>query len=208
MVSALLGGAFIGALGSAPFSCQLLSNGYPRDLNSRHSPAALGRRWTLLLFTFVFCVGGILQTIAGEGRGLGYIYSGRIIAGIGVGAICAVSPAYLSECAPRDIRGRVTGLFDISAATGVTLSYFVDCTYVQYAAWLFIVCVMSAKLMYLFWSDGISQHITEGAKVWRVPFSVQLIPGGLMAGIWHAFFSLLLYSQINHVLHSQWASSP
>lgn len=101
-------------------------------LNSRYSLAALGRKWTLLLFTFVFCIGGILQTIAGEGRGLGYIYSGRIIAGIGVGAICAVSPAYLSECAPRGIRGRVTGLFDIFAAAGVTLSYFVDCTYVQY----------------------------------------------------------------------------
>ena len=69
----------------------------------------------------------ILQTIAGGSRGLSYIYAGRVIAGLGVGGISAVSPAYVSECAPKDVRGRITGLFQIMVAIGVMLSYFINC---------------------------------------------------------------------------------
>ena len=112
--------------------------------------AAIGRKWTLLAFTIVFAVGAvsisnrslayarrerpvlisslaqILQTIAGGSRGLGYIYAGRVIAGVGIGAISAVAPAFVSECSPKDVRGRITGLFQIMVAIGVMLSYFIN----------------------------------------------------------------------------------
>ena len=68
----------------------------------------------------------ILQTVAGGSRGLGYIYAGRVIAGIGIGAISAVAPAYVSECSPKDVRGRITGLFQIMVAIGVMISYFIN----------------------------------------------------------------------------------
>ena len=114
--------------------------------------AAIGRKWTLLAFTIVFAVGAvsisnrslaharrerpvlisslaqILQTIAGGSRGLGYIYAGRVIAGVGIGAISAVAPAFVSECSPKDVRGRITGLFQIMVAIGVMLSYFINRT--------------------------------------------------------------------------------
>ncbi|KDQ10747.1 hypothetical protein BOTBODRAFT_163453 [Botryobasidium botryosum FD-172 SS1] len=137
VVAVLQGGAFFGALGSAPIS------------------SAIGRKWTLEIFALVFCLGAILQTVAGDGRGLGYIYGGRVVAGVGIGAISAVAPAYVSESAPRDVRGRITGLFQIFVATGVMLSYFVN--------------------------YGVAQHIPEGPMVWRVPFGLQLVPGGIMA---------------------------
>lgn len=57
------------------------------------------------------------------------IYVGRVIAGLGVGAISAVCPAFVSECAPKEVRGRITGLFQIWVATGVMLSYFVNCEF-------------------------------------------------------------------------------
>lgn len=70
----------------------------------------------------------ILQTIAnGTSRGLGYIYGGRVVAGFGVGGISAVAPSFVSECAPKDVRGRITGLFQVMVATGVMLSYFINC---------------------------------------------------------------------------------
>ena len=107
-------------------------------------PAAIGRKWSLLSFTIIFSVGAvstipiivlrvcseraqILQTVAGGSRGLGYIYAGRVIAGVGIGAISAVAPAYVSECSPKDVRGRITGLFQIMVAIGVMLSYFINC---------------------------------------------------------------------------------
>jgi len=110
VVSVLQGGAFFGALSSAPIS------------------AWIGRRKTLLAYTLIFVVGAILQTIAnGEGkRGLGYIYGGRVVSGFGIGAISAVAPAYVSECSPKQVRGRITGMFQIMVAIGVMISYFIN----------------------------------------------------------------------------------
>ena len=68
----------------------------------------------------------ILQTVAGGSRGLGFIYAGRVIAGLGIGAISAVAPAFVSECCPKDVRGRITGMFQIMVAIGVMLSYFIN----------------------------------------------------------------------------------
>ncbi|KAM5545505.1 hypothetical protein V8D89_000832 [Ganoderma adspersum] len=137
VVSVLQAGAFFGALGSAPIS------------------AAIGRKWSLLSFTIVFSVGAILQTVAGGSRGLGYIYAGRVIAGLGIGAISAVAPAYVSECSPKEVRGRITGLFQIMVAIGVMLSYFIN--------------------------FGVGLHIKTGFNVWRIPFGLQLLPAGIMA---------------------------
>ncbi|KAG6372455.1 general substrate transporter [Boletus reticuloceps] len=136
VVSVLQAGAFFGALGSAPLS------------------AHFGRRWTLAGFTLVFCVGAILTTVAGGSRGIGYIYSGRVISGVGIGGISAVAPAYVSECSPKDVRGRITGLFQIMVAIGVMISYFINL--------------------------GVGLHIPNGPNMWRIPFGFQLLPAGLM----------------------------
>ena len=71
----------------------------------------------------------VLQTIAGgEGnRGLAYIYGGRVVSGFGIGAISAVAPTYVSECSPKQVRGRITGIFQIMVAMGGMVSYFVNC---------------------------------------------------------------------------------
>ena len=71
----------------------------------------------------------ILCTIAGGSRGIGYIYGGRVISGVGIGGISAVAPAYVSECSPKNVRGRITGLFQIMVAIGVMLSYFINCEF-------------------------------------------------------------------------------
>jgi len=42
---------------------------------------------------------------------LGMIYAGRLLTGLGVGGLAAVSPIYTSEIAPPAIRGRLTGLY-------------------------------------------------------------------------------------------------
>ncbi|KAJ7031875.1 general substrate transporter [Mycena alexandri] len=136
VVSVLQAGAFFGALGSAPIS------------------AKIGRRLTLLGFSVIFLVGAILTTVAGGHNGLAEIYAGRVILGFGIGGISAVSPAFVSECSPKEVRGRITGLFQIFVAIGVMMSYWVN--------------------------YGISVHIAPGPKLWRIPFGVQLIPAGIM----------------------------
>ncbi|KAL9708939.1 hypothetical protein Ac2012v2_007755 [Leucoagaricus gongylophorus] len=108
------------------------------------------------LFTIVFLIGAILQTVAsGPPNGLRLIYGGRVVAGVGIGGISSVAPAFVSECSPKEVRGRITGLFQIMVATGVMISYFVN--------------------------YGIGIHISESVLIWRIPFGLQLIPAGIMA---------------------------
>jgi len=111
----------------------------------------------LIMFTLIFSVGAVLTTVANSPKtGLGLIYAGRVISGVGIGAISAVAPAYVSECSPKEVRGRITGLFQIMVAIGVMISYFIN--------------------------YGVSLHpsIANTPNVWRLPFGFQLVPAGIM----------------------------
>jgi len=46
------------------------------------------------------------------------LYVGRLVAGFGVGAASMLTPLYVSENAPRAIRGGLTGLYQLFIATG------------------------------------------------------------------------------------------
>ncbi|KAF9457626.1 general substrate transporter [Collybia nuda] len=133
VVSVLQAGAFFGALGSAPIS------------------AKIGRMYTLIIFNSLFL---ILTTIASGENGLAEIYAGRVISGVGIGGISTVAPAYVSECAPKEVRGRITGCFQIMVAAGIMISYFIN--------------------------YGVGIHITSGVNVWRIPFGFQLVPAGIL----------------------------
>jgi MFS family permease len=73
VVSVFTGGAFFGAGFAGPMG----------DI--------LGRRMTILIGAIVFCLGGALQTGA---QALSYLYSGRAIAGLGVGILVMIIPLY------------------------------------------------------------------------------------------------------------------
>jgi sugar porter (SP) family MFS transporter len=139
VVSVLQAGAFFGALGSAPVSSRI------------------GRKNTLLAFSVIFLVGAILTTVAGGGsKGLGEIYAGRVISGLGIGGISAVAPAFVSECSPKSLRGTITGLFQVGVAIGVMLSYFIN------------------------YGISLNPRLANGPTVWRIPFGFQLVPAGIM----------------------------
>jgi MFS family permease len=55
---------------------------------------------------------------------IGYIYSGRVVAGIGMGMFSNVSPIYVAEIAPKEIRGRLTSIFQQLLVIGALIAYF------------------------------------------------------------------------------------
>ena len=65
-----------------------------------------GRRTTVILGCGVYAIGCVLQT-ASDGTGLGLIVSGRLVAGFGVGFVSAIIILYMSEIAPKAVRGAV-----------------------------------------------------------------------------------------------------
>lgn len=57
----------------------------------------LGRKNGLLSSALIFCLGAGIMLAANGSRGLGPIYGGRILAGLGIGAASNLTPLYISE---------------------------------------------------------------------------------------------------------------
>lgn len=131
VVSLLTAGCFFGAIAAA-------------FLNER-----LGRRYALMLFCSIFLVGAAVQT--GSHHSIGQIYGGRVIAGLGIGGMSAITPVFVSENCPPAQRGRIAGLFQEFLVVGSTFAYWLD--------------------------YGVSLRIPESTKQWRVPVAIQIIPG-------------------------------
>ncbi len=63
-----------------------------------------GRRLTVIAGCFVYGIGCILQTAS---TSLGLLVAGRLIAGFGVGFVSAIIILYMSEIAPKAVRGAI-----------------------------------------------------------------------------------------------------
>jgi len=104
-ISAGLIGAIIGALCAGPIN----------DM--------LGRKRALMLLAIVFIVGSRVTAVAST---YGIFLAGRIIVGLGFGAVASVVPVYISEVAPANVRGRLVIFNQIAFTFGIAVSNWVD----------------------------------------------------------------------------------
>lgn len=102
VVSLLHVGAFFGALTAAYFMQKF------------------GRKYTMVISCGIFLAGGIMSTCAMTN--LGPMIAGRVVCGFGVGIMSNVCPTYVSEMTPKEVRGRITGMFQIVVVIGVAFS--------------------------------------------------------------------------------------
>jgi MFS family permease len=79
------------------------------------------RKRTILLGCMVFLVGGLLQALA---RKMWMLFLGRAVGGWGVGMLSCLAPLYLSEIAPKEIRGSLLALEQFSIVTGVVVGFW------------------------------------------------------------------------------------
>ncbi|KAI8622945.1 MFS sugar transporter-like protein [Xylariaceae sp. FL1651] len=136
IVSVLQAGCLVGALAAFPLA----------DI--------WGRKWCLIYASMFTLAGVILQAAASTH--LEPLYIGRFVAGLGVGASSVVNPIYVSENAPRAIRGLLTGMYQLFIVTGSLIA---------------------------FWTNfGASLHL-KGATQYIVPLAVQGIPALLLFGL-------------------------
>ncbi|ESZ92486.1 hypothetical protein SBOR_7149 [Sclerotinia borealis F-4128] len=114
----------------------------------------LGRKFGLQVFSGIFFLGAGLMLGANGDRGLGLIYGGRVLAGIGVGGASNLTPIYISELAPPAIRGRLVGLYELGWQVGGVVGFWIN--------------------------YGVSTTMPSNHEQWIIPFAIQLIPAGLM----------------------------
>lgn len=67
----------------------------------------IGRRWTIMVGSLIFIVGGILQTVSST---IVQIMFGRLIAGFGIGFLSTVLPVYTAELGrAHNVRDQICG---------------------------------------------------------------------------------------------------
>lgn len=130
-------GAWIGAM----------ANGYFAD--------KLGRKKSVVLAVFVFCIGVIVQACA---KNKDYILGGRFVTGLGVGSLSMLVPLYNAELSPPEIRGGMVVLQQLSITFGIMISYWIGygTNYIggtgegqSDAAWLVPICIQLAPAIIL-----------------------------------------------------------
>lgn len=112
----------------------------------------LGRRIAMSLGTAVYVAGIFGQTFCAPS--LSGLYASRFFAGVGIGVTTVLPSVYISEIAPKSIRGLCT---------------------LQYAA-----CQQLGVVFGFFFNYGVTKH-HEGTQLqWQLPTALQLLP----AAIW------------------------
>jgi len=86
----------------------------------------LGRKRGLQAAALCFTLGAGLMLGANHARGLGLIYGGRIIAGLGVGAASSLTPLYTAEISPPSIRGRMVGIYELGWQIGGLVGFWIN----------------------------------------------------------------------------------
>lgn len=79
----------------------------------------VGRRTTIITGCLVFIVGCILETAS---TGIAVMAVGRVICGFGVGFISAIVILYMSEIAPKAVRGALVAGYQFCITIGILLA--------------------------------------------------------------------------------------
>ena len=117
----------------------------------------MGRRNVMRLAAILFLVGALVQGLAHDHN---IFVIARILGGMAVGAASVLSPAYISEVAPANIRGRMTTVQQIMIISGLTAAFVVN-----------------------YWLAGAAGSSTNpfwgGIEAWRWMYLMQALPAAV-----------------------------
>jgi sugar porter (SP) family MFS transporter len=82
-----------------------------------------GRKTTILSGCIIYTIGCVMQTASTEWK---LLLAGRVIAGVGVGFVSAIIILYMSEIAPRKVRGAIVSGYQFCITIGLLLASCVD----------------------------------------------------------------------------------
>jgi len=122
IVSAMMLGAAIGALGAARLS------------------SILGRKKSLIIGAVLFIVGSLLSALAGSPMAL---ILARIVLGLFIGIVTFTAPLYLAEVAPEKIRGSMISLHQLLITIGILLAFMSDLAFSSTGNWRWMLGIIA-----------------------------------------------------------------
>ncbi|MBJ7260053.1 MAG: sugar porter family MFS transporter [Chthoniobacterales bacterium] len=159
IVSSLLWGAVFGVVLSGIFSLRL------------------GRRGTILISAMIFAAGSVLCALAPTP---GALIAARFFLGIAVGMASFVAPLYLSEIAPRSVRGALISMYQLMITIGIVVAFLSDTFFATYANLEPLATDISKSVSAL--AGGRGQMVIEAyiAMPWRWMLGSIAVPALLM----------------------------
>ncbi|KAG4029901.1 hypothetical protein MFRU_014g01940 [Monilinia fructicola] len=103
------------------------------------------RKYSIIIAVAIFLVGSILQTAA---KSFDMLIVARLVGGIGIGMLSMVTPMYISEIAPPEIRGTLLVMEELSIVVGIVIAFWIT----------------------------FGTRYLGGEWGWRLPFFIQIIP--------------------------------
>lgn len=113
-----------------------------------------GRRNVLFVAAVLFIVSAYLS---GAATGSALFVFARVIGGFAVGAASVIAPAYISEIAPAELRGRLTSIQQVMIIVGLTASFVSN----------YLLAEVAGGSREVFWA---------GYASWRWMFWTELVP--------------------------------
>lgn len=116
----LTNASVIGWITSAVMFGAIFGGAFAGQLSDKY-----GRRKMILVSAVIFAIFSLLSMVSPE-NGSTYLIIIRMLLGLAVGAASALVPAYMSEMAPANARGILSGLNQTMITLGMLLSYVMD----------------------------------------------------------------------------------
>lgn len=80
----------------------------------------IGRKNTLFWIAVLYLISAVGSALSPDVNALMFF---RFIGGLGVGASSVAAPIYISEIAPKHLRGRLTAIFQLNIVVGIMIAY-------------------------------------------------------------------------------------
>ncbi|KAM0194115.1 hypothetical protein ACHAPC_001209 [Botrytis cinerea] len=103
------------------------------------------RKYSIIIAVVIFIVGSVLQTAAVN---FNMLVVARLVGGIGIGMLSMVTPVYISEIAPPEIRGVLLVMEELSIVVGIVVAFWIT---------------FGTRYLGSEWG-------------WRLPFFIQIVP--------------------------------
>nr|WP_320120198.1 sugar porter family MFS transporter [uncultured Marinifilum sp.] len=120
-----------------------------------------GRKKSLILSGLLFSISAIGCAICASHTEL-IVY--RLIGGVGVGVASMLSPLYISEVSPANIRGRMVALYQFALTLGILCAYFANAL------------LLGSGGEDTVFTEGSLLHTVFVSEVWRSMFGSETIP--------------------------------
>ncbi len=122
-----------------------------------------GRRKIIILAAMLFILSGLGSALAST---VTWLVVARVVVGMAVGGASFISPLYISEVAPKEIRGSLVFLNQLAITSGIVLAYLVDYGFTNVAGgwrWMLALSAVPAILL--------------GVGMWFMPESPRWLVG-------------------------------